>query len=405
MEFSDYTETRPHAATLTGSEKIAMSQGGSAVEATTQEIADLSSGGHVIEDEGTPLTQRADLNFVGAGVTATDAGGKTVITIPGGGAVDSVNSQTGAVVLDAGDIGNTPAGGIAATDVQAAINELDTEKDLAAAVVNTFTADHILAATDVSGGILGRFGKVRMNLTGTANNLTVPPNATVAFQIGTEISVTQQGTGVTTFVQGAGVTITPPAGGNLISPGQGQAVVLTKTGTNTWDLYNGNAPSAVTKTDDTNVTMTLGGSPTVSVIAPVSFTLGWTGLLATARGGTGADNTTQTYTPTLTNSANITASTPRLCTYTRNNNVVTVSGQFDIDPTTTSTLTTLGMSLPIASNFTTAFQAGGTAAASAVTDGGMAVFSDATNDRVTFQYVCTDTTNHTMCFSFTYQII
>jgi len=41
-------------------------------------------GGHVIEDEGTPLAQRADLNFVGGGVTATDAGGKTVVTIPGG---------------------------------------------------------------------------------------------------------------------------------------------------------------------------------------------------------------------------------------------------------------------------------------------------------------------------------
>ena len=43
-------------------------------------------GGHVIEDEGTPLTQRANMNFVGAGVTVTDAGGKTVVTIPSGGA-------------------------------------------------------------------------------------------------------------------------------------------------------------------------------------------------------------------------------------------------------------------------------------------------------------------------------
>jgi hypothetical protein len=40
--------------------------------------------GHVIEDEGTPLTQRTTLNFVGAGVTVTDSGGKTVVTIPGG---------------------------------------------------------------------------------------------------------------------------------------------------------------------------------------------------------------------------------------------------------------------------------------------------------------------------------
>lgn len=43
-----------------------------------------TGGGHVIEDEGTPLTQRTNLNFTGDGVTAADAGGKTVVTISGG---------------------------------------------------------------------------------------------------------------------------------------------------------------------------------------------------------------------------------------------------------------------------------------------------------------------------------
>lgn len=41
--------------------------------------------GHVVEDEGTPLTQRANLNFVGAGVTVTDSAPDTIVTIPGGG--------------------------------------------------------------------------------------------------------------------------------------------------------------------------------------------------------------------------------------------------------------------------------------------------------------------------------
>jgi len=44
------------------------------------------------------------------------------------GAIESVNGQTGVVVLDAGDIGIAPTGGIAATNVQAAIAELDSEK-------------------------------------------------------------------------------------------------------------------------------------------------------------------------------------------------------------------------------------------------------------------------------------
>ncbi len=37
--------------------------------------------GHMIEDEGSPLTQRSTINFVGTGIAATDAGGKTVVTV------------------------------------------------------------------------------------------------------------------------------------------------------------------------------------------------------------------------------------------------------------------------------------------------------------------------------------
>ena len=46
--------------------------------------------------------------------------------------------------------------------------------------------------------------------------------------------------------------------------------------------------AALTKTDDTNVTLTLGGTPATSLLRAVSLTLGWTGQLAIARGGTSA---------------------------------------------------------------------------------------------------------------------
>ncbi len=46
--------------------------------------------GHIIEDEGTPLAQQDTINFTGAGVIATDSGGKTVVTISGTSPVDSV---------------------------------------------------------------------------------------------------------------------------------------------------------------------------------------------------------------------------------------------------------------------------------------------------------------------------
>lgn len=41
--------------------------------------------GQTIQDEGSTVTQRNVINFVGAGVTVTDSGGKTVVTIPGSG--------------------------------------------------------------------------------------------------------------------------------------------------------------------------------------------------------------------------------------------------------------------------------------------------------------------------------
>lgn len=47
--------------------------------------------------------------------------------------------------------------------------------------------------------------------------------------------------------------------------------------------------AALTKTDDTNVTLTLGGSPTTALLAAASLTLGWTGQLGLSRGGTHAD--------------------------------------------------------------------------------------------------------------------
>lgn len=69
----------------------------------------------------------------------------------GGGAVDSVNGETGTVVLNAAEIGSTPAGGISATNVQAAITELDSEKqpldsDLTTIAGLTATTNNFLVA-------------------------------------------------------------------------------------------------------------------------------------------------------------------------------------------------------------------------------------------------------------------
>ena len=56
------------------------------------------------------------------------------------------------------------------------------------------------------------------------------------------------------------------------------------------------SPSALTKIDDTNVTLTLGGTPATALLEAVSLTLGWTGTLSGTRGGTGVNNGANTLT-------------------------------------------------------------------------------------------------------------
>ena len=52
------------------------------------------------------------------------------------------------------------------------------------------------------------------------------------------------------------------------------------------------AGSELTFTNDTNVQMTLGGTPATALLQPVTINLGWTGQLAVGRGGTGASTLT-----------------------------------------------------------------------------------------------------------------
>jgi hypothetical protein len=49
-------------------------------------------------------------------------------------------------------------------------------------------------------------------------------------------------------------------------------------------------PAALTEVNDTNVTLTLGGTPATALLHAVSITAGWTGTLSPTRGGTGVAN-------------------------------------------------------------------------------------------------------------------
>lgn len=87
------------------------------------------------------------------------------------------------------------------------------------------------------------------------------------------------------FTTSVATATTTPALSFTLSNAGANTYLGNATGSTATPSYT--SAGALTKTDDTNVTLTLGGSPTVSLLAATSLTLGWTGQLAVSRGGTG----------------------------------------------------------------------------------------------------------------------
>lgn len=111
-----------------------------------------------------------------------------------------------------------------------------------------------------------------------------------------------------------------------------------------------------------------------------------------------------TYTPTLTNTTNVAASTAYLSQWIRVGNVITVTGKVDID-VTSAAATLMGLSLPIASNLATEQNLAGTANSAAAASLSAAIRADATNDRAAVVFTATSTTNDSYFFTFTYTVL
>jgi hypothetical protein len=95
-------------------------------------------------------------------------------------------------------------------------------------LINAQTASYTLVAAD-------KDKMVEMGV-GSANTLTVPLNSTIAYPIGTKITVVQTGTGQTTITPATvGVTINGTPGLKLRA--QWSAVTLVKRGTDTWVAF------------------------------------------------------------------------------------------------------------------------------------------------------------------------
>jgi hypothetical protein len=110
-----------------------------------------------------------------------------------------------------------------------------------------------------------------------------------------------------------------------------------------------------------------------------------------------------TYTPTLTNVANVTTNSALSCQYMRVGDTVTVSGRVDVTATANATLTKILLSLPVASNFTNSSHLGGTAASNGTTMIGY-FSADTGSDEALLSFTSNSTANRSFWFNFTYRI-
>lgn len=129
-------------------------------------------------------------------------------------------------------------------------------------------------------------GQLLIGSTGAAPvaaGLTAGANITITPGVG---SITIAATGVVTqaysTIQEEGVGLPQQSTLNFISAALTAADDPGNSRTNVTLTH-----AALTRVDDTNVTLTLGGSPTTALLAATSLTLGWTGVLSVARGGSG----------------------------------------------------------------------------------------------------------------------
>jgi Chaperone of endosialidase len=171
--------------------------------------------------------------------------------------------------------GNTPSASNLTTSsagVELAINAYDGKlfyKDTSGVV--QVLASKVSASNSISFGTTG----------------LTPSTATQgAVTVAGTLNVSNGGTGVTSVTSGSLIYGNGSSALNSLSIGtSGQ--YLSSSGT----APQWSSAAAMTSVNDTNVTLTLGGSPSTSLFNATSLTLGWTGQLSISRGGTNATAT------------------------------------------------------------------------------------------------------------------
>src|SRR6185503_8301446 len=232
-------------------------------------------------------------------VTLSGLTASTILGLDGSNNIISITEPLaptlGGTGLSTYTLGDTLYASAASTLAKLAGNTTNTIKYLAqtgTGVVSAAPAWTTISGGDITGAALTDVNDTNVTMTLGGSPTTALLRAT-SMTLGWtgQLAVTRGGTGLSSVVQG---DLLYGSAANTLS-------TLTKSTTGTQYLGNqgtSNNPAwatisgreitgaALTKTDDTNVTLTLGGTPTTALLRAASITAGWTGTLAETRGGT-----------------------------------------------------------------------------------------------------------------------
>jgi len=268
---------------------------------TLSKMADVATGTvfyRKTAGTGSPEVQSLATLKTDLGLSGTNSGDQT-ITLTG----DATGSGTGSFAVTVGKINgvalsglttgilkNTTGTGVPSIAVAADFPTLNQNTTGSAATLTTgrtigMTGDVVWTSPSFNGSsnvtAAGTIQSGVVTLAKMADIATARFIGRVTAATGVPEALT--GTQATTLLD----TFTSALKGLAPASGGGTTNFLRADGT--WAAPPGSSvtPAALTKTDDTNVTLTLGGTPATALLQATSVTVGWTGTLASSRGGTG----------------------------------------------------------------------------------------------------------------------
>ena len=204
---------------------------GSSLVDGTVSLAKLesSTAGNIIvyDASGVPtsVSETGDVTINSSGVTSISAGVIVNADINASAAIDKTKISGTAVTLsDSGTVTSAMIADSTIVDGDISATANIAQGKIADILTNPQTASYTLVLADKN-------KIVEMNVA-TANDLTVPPNSSVAFPVGTQIQVLQTGAGKTRILAGAGVTVNGTPG--IYMRAQWSGVTLLKRAQDTW---------------------------------------------------------------------------------------------------------------------------------------------------------------------------